>query len=66
MASDEFQALKKQGLRITVDVHALGDDGEMHDDARIANTLTEAIDEAIGHHLFGEYITSLKVTRIVG
>lgn len=62
----EFDGLQSQGLRITVDVHALGDDAMINDPDSLQATLMMAVDEAIGEHLEGEYIATLKVTRLVG
>ena len=63
----DFDGLRKQGLRVTVDVHALGDDGELTSDPDTLHaTLMAAVDEALGKHLQGEYVASLKVTRLVG
>lgn len=67
MTAHDFGALKKQGLRVTVDVHALDDDGVAEfDQATMTGTLQKAVDRAIATMLTGSYATSLKVTRIVG
>ena len=62
-----FDGLRKQGLRITVEVHALGDDGHWaFDDHAMLPVINQAVEKAIAELLMGEYVTVTKVTRMVG
>ena len=62
----DFDGLRTQGLRITVDVHGIGDDDQLNtDQGTLQATLMAAVDQALGEHLAGEYIATLKVTRLV-
>ena len=61
----DFDGIRSQGIRVTVDVHGLGDDDHLDDPDTLQATLMAAIDQALGEHLAGEYIATLKVTRLV-
>lgn len=65
--ASEFDGLRKQGLRVTVDVFPIDDDGHTEfDQASMMPSLSAAVDKALETMLLGSYATYIKVTRIVG